>query len=516
MMGRITQSWVTVLSGIASLEADERRARFVRWVLNKLPGTGKQIVNHEETPANDHPVARFLDGLIYFFLLATIVLTAIPYGTIQPWWISLFECLVFVTTMLALIEAIISKRWWLDLSLVVPLLALILFALIQSVPLFSGSGPINPRTSISADPYGTRLFAIQLFALTLVVLLLRRYISSKARLRGIIYVIIAVGVASALFGIARQNLQHAPGFVLPALPVGRGFGQFINRNHFALLLEMTLGLTLGLIVGEKGKHRRVIFLIPIGALLWCALIYSNSRGGIIASFCQLLFLLVLLYPVRHLAERQGDTKERRFQNLMGGLAVRAFLIVCLIALFAYGVSWIGGERVVSNFQLAATDFSDQEMANNINTSRKQIWSATWEMFKAHPITGLGFGGYWIGITRYHHASGEITPQQAHNDYLELLASGGVIGCALAAWFLLVFFRRAQTSLRSQDAYYRAACLGAVTGMFGVVVHSFVDFGMHITINALLFCALLVIAVQADRLPLGVEGAASIALRRTTH
>jgi len=187
--------------------------------------------------------------------------------------------------------------------------------------------------------------------------------------------------------------------------------------------------------------------------------------------------------------------------------------VCLIGLFAYGVSWIGGERVVSNFQLAATDFSQQEMQNNANTSRKEIWSATWQMFKSHPVAGLGFGGYWIGITRYHPASGEITPQQAHNDYLELMACGGLIGCALAAWFLVIFFRRARSSLRSADSYYRAASLGAITGMFGVVVHSFVDFGLHITINAFLFLALLVIAVQADRLPLGEDVAPSGALRR---
>lgn len=449
-----------------------------------------------------HPVARFLDGSIYFLLLATLVLTAIPYGTIQEWWISLFECLVFVAAMLALIEAMISKRWSLDLSLVVPLLALTLFAFIQSVPFFSGPGPMNPRTSISADPYGTRLFAIQLFALTLVVLLLRRYVSSKARLAGLIYVIIGVGVATALFGIARQNLQHAPGFVLPALPVGRGFGQFINRNHFALLLEMTLGLTLGLILGGKGNRRRLTVLLPIGGLLWCALIYSNSRGGIIASFCQLLFLLVLLDPLRQLTKDRSETNGRSFQNFTGGVAVRAFLILCLIGVFAYGVSWIGGERVVNNFQLAATDFSQQEMQNNANTSRKEIWSATWQMFKSHPLAGLGLGGYWIGITKFHHASGEITPQQAHNDYLELMASGGLIGCALIAWFLVLFFRRARNSLSSQDVYYRAACLGALTGMFGVVVHSFVDFGLHITINALLFLTLLVIAVQADRLPLG--------------
>ncbi|MGH9871295.1 MAG: hypothetical protein ACRD9S_02380, partial [Pyrinomonadaceae bacterium] len=330
-------------------------------------------MNHDEPPASVQPVAQFLDRLVYVLLLTTIVLTAIPYGTIQPWWIALFECLVFVTAIVALIEAIISRRWFLDLSLVVPLLVLILFAVIQSFLIFSGPGPMNPRTAISADPYGTRLFAVQLFALTLVVLLLRRYISTKACLRKLIYVIIGVGVATALFGIARENWQHAPGFVLPALPVGRGFGQFINRNHFALLLEMTLGLTLGLIVGEKGRHRRMMVLLPIGLLLWVALIYSNSRGGIIASFCQLLFLLLMLDPVRQLTKEPAETKGRGFQKFTGGVAVRVFLIACLIGLFAFGVSWIGGERVVNNFQLAATDFSQQEMQNNANTSRKEMW-----------------------------------------------------------------------------------------------------------------------------------------------
>ena len=60
-------------------------------------------------------------------------------------------------------------------------------------------------------------------------------------------------------------------------------------------------------------------------------------------------------------------------------------------------------------------------------SRNEIWRATLKMFAAHPILGVGMGGYWIGITAYHDASGLMTPQEAHNDYLELLSSGGLIG-----------------------------------------------------------------------------------------
>src|SRR5258708_33972351 len=138
------------------------------------------------------------------------------------------------------------------------------------------------------------------------------------------------------------------------------------------------------------------------------------------------------------------------------------------------------------------------MDNHTNTSRKEIWAGTWPMIKEHPLAGVGFGGYWIGITRYHRASGEMTPQQAHNDYLELMASGGVIGCALAGWFLVVVLKGARRRSRSTDPYYRATCLGGLAAIFGVAIHSFVDFGLHITINALIFVAVTVIVVQPNR------------------
>jgi len=48
-------------------------------------------------------------------------------------------------------------------------------------------------------------------------------------------------------------------------------------------------------------------------------------------------------------------------------------------------------------------------------------------------------------------------------------------------------------------YCRAARLVAFVGIFGVAIHSFLDFGLRITISTLLFFTLIVIAVQNDRL-----------------
>ena len=441
-------------------------------------------------------LVRSLSAIIFYSLLVLLPLTAIPYGTVEPWWVSLFECGVFMIAVLGIVQAFIADDFKLhDLKLFAPLLALTLFVLFQSLMILPGRAQEISNVAISTDPYGTRMFALKLFALIVFGFLLLRHSSNERRLRRLIYVVIAIGVASALFGILRKSFQQDAGFLLPGLPNNnRGFAQFINRNHFAFLIEMTFGLTLGVMIGEAGRRRKLIVFAAIAILLWASLVASGSRGGILATFCQVLFLGVLLDPVRHFL-KHSKTDRTRLQNLLGGVALRVLLIVCLVAAFAYGVVWIGGESVVTNFELAAPNFSQQGQDQRENTSRKQIWASTWDAFKANPIAGVGAAGYWIGIRKYHDATGEYTPQEAHNDYLELLASGGIIGTALVIWFLAVFLSRARRSLKSSHWFPRAASLGALTGLFGVAIHSFVDFGLHITSNALIACALLVIAVQ---------------------
>jgi O-antigen ligase len=92
----------------------------------------------------------------------------------------------------------------------------------------------------------------------------------------------------------------------------------------------------------------------------------------------------------------------------------------------------------------------------------------------------------------------MTPQEAHNDYLELLVSGGVVGLALGIWFAVVVCRRISENLRSPNRFRRAACYGAAIGIAGVAVHSLVDFGLHKMSNALVFTTLIVIATSKPR------------------
>ena len=442
---------------------------------------------------------HYLGRVVFFALLSLILLAAIPYGTAEPWWIALFECGVFVLGVVWFVEGLLSERWHLhEHALLIPLLGLVLLAFYQTLPLASAShisGGIESRiaTTLSADPMETRRFALRLLALILTGQLLLHYTSTERRLRALIYTIIAVGVASALFGILRQTMQRdSPSFVLPYLTPNTGYAQFINRNHFAFLMEMTLGLVLGLIVGGGVRRDRLLFYLAAAAPLWAALVLSNSRGGILSMVSQALFLALmftLVRPARGFLTEQSGVVGRlwRFGRLF---IVRAALIIGVIVLVGISVVWIGSDPVVSRIGSASSDFN---VALG-NTSRGDIWRASWSLFKAHPVIGAGFGGYWIAITEHHQASGEFAPQQAHNDYLELLTSGGLIGAALGAWFLIAFILRARRSLRSPDSFRRAACLGALAGLFGVAVHSFVDFGLHITVNALVVTALVAIAI----------------------
>jgi O-antigen ligase len=438
---------------------------------------------------------RIIDRVVFYGLLALLVVIAIPYGSVQQWWVALFECVVFVFAILASFDLLLTKDALPAGSRVaLPLLILCLFLIFQSLPFLGFSNPVFPdlRRAISADPFTTQQLSIKLFALIVAGILLLRYINTESRLRVLTYTVIAIAVCSALFGLLRHG-SGGPRWFFPLPKDTRGFAQFVNRNHFGFLVEMAFGLIAGLVIRGTEGYRRWV-LAAFAAFLWISLVVANSRGAILATLCQLLFLIVAANPFHmRFPVVRG---ESRWQ--MGkAFAVQGLLMIVLVSAFAYGVRWVGGETVVSNFELTTIGFSQQGgHERRENVSRRDVWSATWRLFKAHPVLGSGFGAYWIAITRHHDASGDFTPQEAHNDYLELLAAGGIVGTALCAWFVLLVLLRAIVVLKVVG-WAGGAALGAIVGAFGVMVHNVVDFGLHITINAVILMTLIVIIIRVS-------------------
>jgi O-antigen ligase len=426
-----------------------------------------------------------LDRSIFYGLIAVIALTAIPYGTVEPWSEALFECALFFLTLLWIVHGFIAGSWRLgNTRLVLPMIGLVLLATVQSIAWWKTDlAGEQVWFAISADPFETWAFAFRMAALVSAALLVIRFTSNTKRLGILVHAIIAVAIASALFGIARQAMQHGQGFVLPRLNPDQGFGQFINKNHFAFLMEMAVGLVVGVALMRRGRRDRVLLYLSVLLLMWAAIVLSNSRGGLLTITVQAIFATLLFANSRTFA-REKSANQKGLIRWTRSIAVTLVMIGALLLVIVVGVVWL--ETATS--EMTGVDVSEMHEG----ARRRDIWRATWQMFKAHPIAGAGLGGFWAEVPVYHPASGVLTPQQAHNDYLELLASGGILGAALFIWFAGALIRQARQSVNATKGFQRAVNLGAIIGLGGVGVHSIVDFGLHITINALVFVALLAI------------------------
>jgi O-antigen ligase len=298
----------------------------------------------------------------------------------------------------------------------------------------------------------------------------------------------------------RQSTQRgATEFLFPSVRLDKGYGQFVNRNHFAFLMEMGLGLALGLIAGGGVRRERLLLYLAAAIPVWVALVLSNSRGGVLSMLCQLLLLALMFSAVRK-RERQKSAQAEvsKWSRLGASRIFRLTLGAVLLAVSLIGIFWVGGEQMASRLETIPGEITFETQEAGFGTSRREIWGATWRMIKEHPLAGVGLGGYWTAIPQYHLASGRMTPQQAHNDYLELLASGGILGVLLAVWFIFLLIKYARLRLRSLDSFRRAACFGAVTGLFGVIIHSLFDFGLHIPVNAVVCLTLVAIAIVNGR------------------
>jgi putative inorganic carbon (HCO3(-)) transporter len=442
-------------------------------------------------------VATVLGNVVFFSLLVLLVITAVPYGTAEAWWKAFFVCAASTLAILWLVEGYLSQAWIKDgRAVILPLLALAIFALIQTIQFpFSTSRPgaitTLPWNAISVDPYQTRFFALQIFALMLVAVFLFNYATTEKRWRIIVNLIIGVAVASAIFGIVRRTTQHDTGFVLPLIKMEQGYGQFINRNHFAFMMEMALGLGLGMTIG--GGVRRDQALIYFSALMpiWTALVLSGSRGGLIAMLVQVIVAALLFSFATQF--RAATESESRVVHILQLRAVKVGLIVVLLCGIVFGTLWLGGDHLAARIEESRNELNTEIDESRMAVSRNEIWKLTLRMIVANPIVGVGMGAYWASVPAFHDGSGRVTPQAAHSDYLEVIASGGMVGLAILVWFATVVLRKTRDNLRSHHRFRRAACFGAAIGMTGIAVHSIVDFGLHMIVNALMFITLIVLA-----------------------
>jgi O-antigen ligase len=178
------------------------------------------------------------------------------------------------------------------------------------------------------------------------------------------------------------------------------------------------------------------------------------------------------------------------------------LAVTLVAVVLGTVTLMGGESGLTRL-LGSLNTDDP------TTGRAHFWGVTVDIIKTHPILGIGLGAFGVVYTAYDTRNGLFRLEQAHNDYLQVLADGGIVGAILGLFFVISLFRMGFARSESNDGFRRGVATGALAGCFAVLVHSFFDFTLHTTSNALLFLILAALATINGR----VEDAPTVQKRR---
>jgi O-antigen ligase len=357
------------------------------------------------------------------------------------------------------------------------MLALLTVAIVQVLPNSSAGRP-----TISFSPFATSQFTIKLFASICFLLLFSTFVNTDERRGMAVKAIIAVCTLIALIGIG----QRYGGKLLWQ----RGtFGPFVNRNHFAGFLEMGVGLAGGLLLSRTIK-REWLAIYGSCALVMCAGIgLSASRGGVLALAAEVVFLALFAIPTFFSSRRSAEKDGSR----QAGILIRAVATLLIGAGAVAGATLlVGSEGLFQNFSQIQTETQGQ-LAAGERFSRRDIWSATVQMIKDHPLLGVGLGAFQFAYTRYDQSTGAQRVEQSHNDYLQILADAGLIGGVLMLIFVVLLFAKGFSAVGTHDRKKRAIVMGALAGCFAIAVHSFVEFNLQVTSNAQLFLALAALA-----------------------
>lgn len=421
-------------------------------------------------------ISSFLDKTIATGLLIVIALTALVQGVVEPWAVLLFEILIAILVLCWGIKAIIEKRLELIIPATIwPVAGLLGLGLIQAISITGADGI---RRSLSFDVEATRGAVLLIIALLIGGLVAGNFLIHRDRLEWLSKWLTIYGLALALFAIAQYFI--GPGnlwFNLWQNTSESPFGTFVNRNHFAGYMELLLPWPLVRIILRRGHWQEQLFYGIAAAWIGAAAIISLSRGGMVSILVELIFIAGCS---RYFS---GDKSRRNKGNIVQ-IGALALILVAITT----GVLWMSGEKVINRITTGQnSEIRTDEEAQTFATARGDLWRESWRVFSAHPFIGVGLGAFQIAYPIYSGDQGlSKVVGQAHNDYLQMLTDGGIIGGALVIWFLLICCRGMARGVKTREPVRRAAALAGGTALLGMLTHSLFDFNLQLPSHGLLF------------------------------
>lgn len=429
---------------------------------------------------NTEAEPTFFGAVIIVLICVSLIISTIAFGSVELWALALLSLTSTLIGFFWIIDA-----WKLGIFrfssnlLQIPLIGMILIGLIQLLPLRNAN--ISPellavpvRNSLSFDANATGFAIIQIFVYVIFFAGLLTFFDSRKRIQRIAYTIVIFGTVMAFFSIIQRiaNLDAIYGIrpTLHAVP----FGSFINQHHFAAFMEMTLGITVGFLIGTNTKKEQLLLFIFAIILMIVCIIFTGSRGGMLS----LLGVLVFIGSTFYLGRNKTETSQIHKLAIIIGTLALFFIISGAVLFLGAGDSLVRGLGVS---ELTSADFS---------SGRTYFWQTAAKMFLSHPFSGVGLDSFGTAFTKFDIWNGSFRIEQAHNDYLQVLTEAGIIGFACIAAFIFFLFKQGLAVInQNQDKFQRGIAIGSLAGCFGVLIHSFFDFPLRTPSNMLFFLTL---------------------------
>lgn len=435
--------------------------------------------------------------VIFWLMLALVVLAPLPFGSNRPWAWSLLSAASGGLLVLWALASIVNPGFytlgWRHYRAIVLLFASFLaWAVFQAMP-FSPAAWHHPSWSAMASAFGQPFAGaisvapsdslngvMRLLCYAIVFWLAMQLGRRLDRARAAWWTLSLAITGYAIYGLVEQlGGSHMVLWFAKTSYYDSATSTFINRNHFAAYTGLGLIITLSLIADEtkeaarQGLHSRsgwIYFLDhmrpPLFALmvafviLTTALLLSHSRAGV---FCTAVGVVAMLAAF---AISQG----LRSQALLafGGIIFVVGLAVLIIS----------GEAITARMS---------ELFENAG-ARQQVYLLALQAIAERPLLGTGLGTF-ENVFRLLRSEGfgpsEPTYDVAHNSYLEMAVEAGlpaalVLYGALAV-LVLVLLHGARE--RRRATIYPCSGLGA-TALLGT--HALVDFSLQIPAIAVTF------------------------------
>ncbi len=444
----------------------------------------------------------------YALFITTLFFAPLAFGSVETWSIAIVECLVFATALTYILEIRHRSVPLLKVPGILPLFLLLGYMWGQLIPLpssvvqliapgiYEAYIPIlniqggHHWIPLTVNQKSTILEALRITSYVFFYIFTVQLLSRKERLIKTVQIVAGLATAIAFFAILQKFTSPDLIYWFRQSPGGHPTGPWVYRNHYAGFMELLFPLVLALFFYYQPKLKtqptfrskivsllsspssNIHFFLGFSVILILVSIFvSLSRGGIVSANLALFFFLILL-----------SRKSKHSKKIL------AFSLVGCLFL---AVSSFGWEPFLARIN------STTNAAGVITDSRLPLWQYCIPLIKDFFMVGSGFGTFIHAFPQYNALPTSIIFDHAHNDYIELLTDGGIIGFSLVAYFVCTTFYRGIKSLsKRKEPYSILLTIGALSSLFSILIHGFVDFNMHNGANGLYFFFLCGVLVSA--------------------